>query len=156
MRVQVGFAAVSTSIAHFMHAAATNAAVGAMTKVTAHLGALIGAITLTGSAVAFAKLRGLVSSAPFTLPLKNVINSAIVAGCFYALKLLLATTASAASMTAAVNLLCATSAAGACNLVCTTYLLVTAYSGAEILDHPTSRTTPNNADYFVPGFGTCV
>ena len=88
MGAQVGFAAVSTSIAHFMHAAAAHAAVGAMTKVTAHLSALIGAITLTGSAVAFAKLLGLVSSAPFTLPLKNVINSAILAACFYALKLL--------------------------------------------------------------------
>jgi NAD/NADP transhydrogenase beta subunit len=109
--MQVGFAAVSTSIAHFMHAAAEHAAsVGAMTLVTAHLGTLIGAITLTGSAVAFAKLRGLVSSAPFSLPFKNVINSAILAGCFYALKLMLATTAG--NMVAAVNLLYATAAAG--------------------------------------------
>ena len=111
--MQVGFAAVSTSIAHFMHAAGTHAAaIGTMTKVTAHLGALIGAITLTGSAVAFAKLRGLVSSAPFALPFKNVINSVILGGCFYALKLLLATTSSAASMATAVNLLYATSVAG--------------------------------------------
>lgn len=112
MFMQVGFAAVTTSIAHFMHAGAHAAAVSTMTKVTAHLGALIGAITLTGSAVAFAKLRGLVSSAQFALPFKNIINSVILGGCFYALKLMLATTSTAASMATAVNLLYTTSAAG--------------------------------------------
>jgi H+-translocating NAD(P) transhydrogenase len=111
VHTQVGFAAVSTSIAHFIHAAAEHAAtIGTMTLVTAHLGTLIGAITLTGSAVAFAKLRGLMSSAPFSLPFKNLINTAILGGCFYALKLLLATTA--ANMSAAVDLLYATAAAG--------------------------------------------
>lgn len=108
----MGFAAVSTSIAHFIHAAAEHAAtVGTMTMVTAHVGTLIGAITLTGSAVAFGKLRGIMSSAPFSLPFKNVINSAILAGSFYALKMLLATPV--AEMALAVNLLYATAAAGA-------------------------------------------
>lgn len=49
-------------------------------RTTAFLGDLIGAITLTGSAVAFGKLHGLLPSAPLALPGKNVINLALAAG----------------------------------------------------------------------------
>lgn len=34
----------------------------------------IGALTLTGSAIAFAKLHGIMGSAPLTLPGKNLLN----------------------------------------------------------------------------------
>ena len=44
------------------------------------LGTFIGAVTLTGSAVAFGKLHGLLKSAPLNLPGKNPINIALAAG----------------------------------------------------------------------------
>lgn len=89
--LQVGFAAVSTSVANYMictdpaHAlaAAGDAAPHAMDmmhKITAYLGTLIGAVTLTGSAVAFGKLHGLMPSAPLNLPQKNQINVGLAAG----------------------------------------------------------------------------
>lgn len=43
------------------------------------LGAMIGAITFTGSVIAFAKLSGRMSGAPIILPLRHVINLALAA-----------------------------------------------------------------------------
>jgi NAD/NADP transhydrogenase beta subunit len=55
----------------------------------AHLGAtwfgvFIGAVTFTGSVVAFAKLKGLVPSKEVSLPLKNIFNTAAFSGSVYA------------------------------------------------------------------------
>lgn len=86
LSAQVGFAAVSTSIANYMAAtdvasAATSPhALDAVHKTTAYLGTLIGAITLTGSAVAFGKLHGVMPSKPMNLPAKNQINMGLAAG----------------------------------------------------------------------------
>jgi hypothetical protein len=52
----------------------------ARAQVTAFLGTLIGAVTLTGSAVAFGKLHGVLPSAPLALPAKNAINVGLLAG----------------------------------------------------------------------------
>lgn len=71
----VGLAAMVTSIANIMMAAdGSGHDIDGVHKVTAYLGDLIGAITLTGSAVAFGKLHGLLNSAPLALPGKNAIN----------------------------------------------------------------------------------
>jgi len=76
----VGLAATLTSVAAYMsHPAATGAA---------HLGAtcfgvFIGALTFTGSVIAFAKLQGLVPSKEVALPAKQVFNSAALAGSLY-------------------------------------------------------------------------
>jgi hypothetical protein len=106
---QVGFAAVSTAVAHYMVAAGgAFHSLDTLTKITAHLGTLIGAVTLTGSAVAFAKLRGIISSAALVLPGKQLISLALLAVCASAARTLLAATTAAAGVTA----LAVTAAAG--------------------------------------------
>jgi H+-translocating NAD(P) transhydrogenase len=82
---------VTTSVANYMIAtdpaaalaageAAAPHAMDAVHKVTAYLGTLIGAVTLTGSTVAFGKLHGIMSSKPLNLPQKNQINIGLAAG----------------------------------------------------------------------------
>lgn len=46
----------------------------------AFAGTLIGAVTLTGSVVAFGKLQGIMASAPLNLPGKNFLNLGMGAG----------------------------------------------------------------------------
>ena len=76
----VGLAATITSVAAYAsHPAATGAA---------HLGAtwfgvFIGAVTFTGSVVAFLKLQGLVPSKESSLPAKHVFNGAAFAASLY-------------------------------------------------------------------------
>jgi NAD(P) transhydrogenase len=75
----VGFAAAATSVASFMHLADPAGALDHGTldnvhKTAIYLGTLIGAVTLTGSATAFGKLHGSISSAAMSLPGKNFIN----------------------------------------------------------------------------------
>ena len=68
---------VTTSAASFL----AHPALGDGVHMTAtFLGTFIGAVTLTGSAVAFGKLHGLLKSAPLNVPGKNPINIALLAG----------------------------------------------------------------------------
>lgn len=72
----VGLAAVATSVSSYMaHGASDPVALTAT-----FLGALIGTITMTGSAVAFGKLHGVLASKPLALPGKNPINMGLLAG----------------------------------------------------------------------------
>ena len=74
----VGFAAVATAIGEFL----LRRAEGAMTPVAAgaiYLATFLGGVTITGSAVAFAKLQGIVSGRPWSLPGRDAINSALLA-----------------------------------------------------------------------------
>lgn len=48
-----------------------------------YLGVLIGAVTFTGSVIAFGKLRGLIGSRPLTLPGRHLINLIILLACLY-------------------------------------------------------------------------
>jgi len=77
----VGLAAVMVGFnTHFDH----NELVGAAQKVHSteiYLGVFIGAITFTGSVIAFMKLRGSVTSAPLTLPHRHLLNLALVIAC---------------------------------------------------------------------------
>ncbi|GAB4819658.1 hypothetical protein N2152v2_006704 [Parachlorella kessleri] len=73
----VGLAAVTTSIASYMSMDPSHA--DGMHMTTTFLGTLIGAITLTGSVVAFGKLRGILPSKPLALPGKNAINLGLLA-----------------------------------------------------------------------------
>ncbi|CAJ1363132.1 unnamed protein product [Effrenium voratum] len=71
----VGAAAVATCLgSHLIH---PDASLGH--KVGAMLGNAIGGITLTGSLVAFGKLNGNLSSKPFNLPNKNMLNMGMAA-----------------------------------------------------------------------------
>ncbi|CAK9036589.1 unnamed protein product [Durusdinium trenchii] len=71
----VGAAAVATCLgSHMIH---PDASVGH--KVGAMLGNAIGGITFTGSLVAFGKLNGNMSSKPFNLPNKNLLNLGMAA-----------------------------------------------------------------------------
>jgi NAD(P) transhydrogenase subunit beta len=49
--------------------------------VEVQLGVLVGAVTFTGSIIAFGKLRGIIGSRPLLLPARHLINLALVAGC---------------------------------------------------------------------------
>jgi NAD(P) transhydrogenase subunit beta len=49
--------------------------------VEVQVGVLVGAVTFTGSVVAFAKLRGTIGSRPLLLPGRHFINLALVIGC---------------------------------------------------------------------------
>ncbi|KAG2424600.1 hypothetical protein HXX76_014327 [Chlamydomonas incerta] len=73
----VGLAAVVTSIANVM--AADPGHLDMTHKVIAYLGDFIGAVTMTGSAIAFGKLHGVLKSDPLSLPGKNAINLGLFA-----------------------------------------------------------------------------
>ncbi len=58
------------------------------TEMTIHeieifVGVFIGAITFTGSIVAFGKLRAIISSKPLTLPARHLLNLLMLAACVY-------------------------------------------------------------------------
>ncbi|MBI1901148.1 MAG: NAD(P)(+) transhydrogenase (Re/Si-specific) subunit beta [Planctomycetia bacterium] len=50
-------------------------------SLSAAAAALVGAVTLTGSFVAYAKLQGLIDERPVLLPARHLINGALAAGC---------------------------------------------------------------------------
>ncbi|MBX9861198.1 MAG: NAD(P)(+) transhydrogenase (Re/Si-specific) subunit beta [Hyphomicrobium sp.] len=54
--------------------------IGAASLVEMGLGLAIGAITFTGSVIAFAKLSGRMSGAPIILPLRHIVNLALFGG----------------------------------------------------------------------------
>ncbi len=72
-----GGASALVAIAEFVG----NPAVGAgSTGVTIMLGTLIGAVTFTGSFIAFAKLQGLMTGNPITFPGQNAFNAFVFLG----------------------------------------------------------------------------
>jgi H+-translocating NAD(P) transhydrogenase subunit beta len=81
----VGLAAVAVASAAFLNPEAfniLNAATGtifAVSKVEMGLGVAIGAITFSGSVIAFLKLNGNMSGAPILLPARHVINLGTIA-----------------------------------------------------------------------------
>ena len=74
----VGAAAVLVSISTYMAGAAhfDEDSMGAVHKAAIYIGTYLGGITLTGSLVAFAKLQGLMGSAPITFPGMHQANGA--------------------------------------------------------------------------------
>jgi NAD(P) transhydrogenase len=77
----VGAAAVLTCIAHFMHECDHLASdpASAVIKSSLFFGTFIGAITWTGSLVAYGKLQGSLSSNPLLLPGRHMLNAGLLA-----------------------------------------------------------------------------
>jgi len=77
----VGLAAVAVAAAAFMSPEAygigTKGAIRTGSLIEMGLGTAIGAITFTGSVVAFAKLQGLVSGKPLVFPMQHALNAAL-------------------------------------------------------------------------------
>ena len=74
----VGLAAVAVGFDSFLTARTTLGHGGAAHLVEVFLGVLIGAVTFTGSVVAYLKLSGKMKSAPLLLPGRNLINLALL------------------------------------------------------------------------------
>lgn len=79
----VGLAAVLVGIANYLQPQALTGTEATIHEVEIFVGVFIGAITFTGSIVAFGKLRGLVSSKPLTLPGRHLLNLAMLALCVW-------------------------------------------------------------------------
>jgi NAD(P) transhydrogenase subunit beta len=75
----VGLAAVCVAAAAFFQPAAygigTSGNIGVASLVEMSIGTAIGAVTFTGSIIAFAKLQGIMSGAPITFPGQHVLNA---------------------------------------------------------------------------------
>jgi NAD(P) transhydrogenase subunit beta len=80
----VGLAAVFVAAAAFVNPAAfgiasADGSILPVSRVEMSLGAAIGAITFSGSVIAFLKLNGNMSGAPILLPARHVVNAVILA-----------------------------------------------------------------------------
>jgi NAD(P) transhydrogenase subunit beta len=71
----VGLAAVLVGFANFMgHGAAMTGAAKTIHDIETYIGVLIGAVTLSGSVIAFGKLSGKIGGKPLTLPARHYLN----------------------------------------------------------------------------------
>lgn len=71
----VGLAAVLVGIANYLHPDSNLVGVEAtIHEIEIYIGVFIGAITFTGSIVAFGKLRAIISSKPLMLPARHLLN----------------------------------------------------------------------------------
>src|SRR5690606_36829016 len=73
-----GGASLLVGASEFLYAESAGLAVDTPTSVAVHLGVIIGAITFTGSGVAFAKLQELVTSRPLTFKGQQVFNALLL------------------------------------------------------------------------------
>ncbi|HEY8074093.1 MAG TPA: NAD(P)(+) transhydrogenase (Re/Si-specific) subunit beta, partial [Labilithrix sp.] len=77
----VGGAAVLVGIANYLEPSGASVENASVHLAEIFLGVFIGAITFTGSVVAFAKLRGTIGSKPLLLPGRHFLNALLAAGC---------------------------------------------------------------------------
>ncbi|MGB2079801.1 MAG: Re/Si-specific NAD(P)(+) transhydrogenase subunit beta [Vibrio sp.] len=85
----VGLAAVFVGYNSYLNHEELTGALLTIHQVEVFLGVFIGAVTFTGSVVAFCKLRGLVSSAALNLPNKHLLNLTALVSCFLLLGIFL-------------------------------------------------------------------
>ncbi len=80
----VGLAAVFVGFASYLDNDANHIGVAkVILDIEIYLGVLIGAVTFTGSVIAFAKLKGIISSKALTLPARHGLNLLILLACLY-------------------------------------------------------------------------
>ncbi|MFC1681021.1 Re/Si-specific NAD(P)(+) transhydrogenase subunit beta [Pseudomonadota bacterium] len=80
----VGLAAVFVGFATYLDPSAHHEGVEkTIHDVEIYLGVLIGAVTFTGSVIAFGKLKGIIMSQPLLLPARHFINLAGLLGCIW-------------------------------------------------------------------------
>ncbi len=72
-----GGASLLVAVAEYLHSSETGAAVSVDVALTTHLGVLIGAVTLTGSVIAWAKLQEVMSGKPITFPAQKIVNGLV-------------------------------------------------------------------------------
>ncbi len=77
----VGLAAVLVGFGSALSVPQTVGAERIIHELEVYVGVFVGAITFTGSLVAFGKLRGLVRSRPVLLPLRHALNGVVVLAC---------------------------------------------------------------------------
>jgi H+-translocating NAD(P) transhydrogenase subunit beta len=79
----VGLAAVLVGIGNYLQAHKMIGTEATIHKIEVFIGVFIGAITFTGSIVAFGKLKAIISSKPLTLPARHFLNLAMLIACVY-------------------------------------------------------------------------
>ncbi|MDC3956992.1 NAD(P)(+) transhydrogenase (Re/Si-specific) subunit beta [Polyangium jinanense] len=79
----VGAAAALVGIASEMNGVRAGGAPDVAHHVEIHAGVFIGAITFTGSVIAFLKLRGTIGSKPLVLPARHALNASMVFACIF-------------------------------------------------------------------------
>jgi len=80
----VGLAATFVGYATYLdHTIELSGAEKTIHEVEIYLGVLIGAVTFTGSVIAFGKLQGVIGSRPLLLPGRHFINGAIALACIW-------------------------------------------------------------------------
>jgi NAD(P) transhydrogenase subunit beta len=77
----VGAAAVLVGIATYLQPGADIAVAGSAHLIEIYVGVLVGAVTFSGSIIAFGKLRGKVSSKPLLIPGRHLLNVAALVAC---------------------------------------------------------------------------
>jgi H+-translocating NAD(P) transhydrogenase subunit beta len=79
----VGMAAVLVGIGNYLSPQSLTGVEATIHEIEIFIGVFIGAITFTGSIVAFGKLRGLLSSKPLMLPARHFLNLAMLGACVW-------------------------------------------------------------------------
>ena len=79
----VGLAAVAVGYANFMGASHLAGVELTIHDIETYLGVLIGAVTLSGSVIAFGKLSGRIGGTPLTLPGRHLFNLGLLLGAIW-------------------------------------------------------------------------
>ncbi len=80
----VGLAAVFVGFSNYMDTQIHSTGVAkTIHEIEIYLGVLIGAVTFTGSVIAFGKLSGMIGSRALTLPGRHLVNLGILLACIY-------------------------------------------------------------------------
>ena len=78
----VGAAAVLVGVVSYQNPLASSGSTRIIHELEIIIAVIVGAATFTGSIIAFGKLNGIISSKPFLLPLRHLINLLVLIACF--------------------------------------------------------------------------